>query len=91
MFEVISAKLTIQNGSTIYNQFSIAKGFLSTIKFVKSTFYNLQSRDNNLRLAESVINITDSTIYNISTTDNTNFVFAGVNTIVYIVNTTYKN
>ena len=91
MFEVISAKLTIQNGSTIYNQFSIAKGFLSTITFVKSTFYNLQSRDNNLRLAESVINITDSTIYNISTTDNTNFVFAGVNTIVYIVNTTYTN
>ena len=91
MFEVISAKLTIQNGSTIYNQFSIAKGFLSTITFVKSTFYNLQSRDNNLRLAESVINIIDSTIYNISTTDNTNFVFAGVNTIVYIVNTTYTN
>ena len=91
MFEIISAKLTIQNGSTIYNQFSIAKGFLSTITFVESNFYNLQSRDNNLRLAESVINITDSTIFNISTADNTNFVFAGVNTIVYIVNTTYTN
>ena len=91
MLEIISAKLTIQNGSTIYNQFSIAKGFLSTITFVESTFYNLQSRDNNLRLAESVINITDSTIFNISTADNTNFVFAGVNTIVYIVNTTYTN
>ena len=91
MFELISAKLTIQNGSTIYNQLSIAKGFLSTITFVESTFYSLQSIENNLRLAESVINITHSTIYNISTTDITNFVYAGVNTIVYIVNTTYTN
>ena len=91
MFELISAKLTIQNGSTIYNQLSIAKSFLSTITFVESTFYNLQSRDNNLRLAESTINVTHCTIYNISTTDNTNFMYTGVNTNVYIVSTTYTN
>ena len=91
MFELISARLIIQNKSVIYNQLSIAKSFMSSLTFLDSTFYNLMIREKGIRIAESTINITDWTFYNISASDTTSFVDAGINTIVYLTNTTYSN
>ena len=91
LFELISAKLTIQNNSVIYNQISIAKWFMATLTFYKSTLYNLVTKDKGIRLSQATINITDSTFYNISVSDATSFVFAGIGAIAYMINSTYSN
>ena len=59
LFELISAKLTIQNNSVIYNQISVAKWFLATLTFSQSTFYNLVTKDKGIRLSQATINITN--------------------------------
>ena len=75
----------------VYNQVSIAKCFISTLKFYNSTFYNLAIQEKGMRMSQAIVNITDCTFYNISTSDYSAFIFAGVNSEIYIVNTTYSN
>ena len=91
LFELIYAKLIIQNKSVVYNQVSIAKCFISTLTFYDSSFYNLAIQEKGMRMSQAIVNITDCTFYNISTSDYSAFIFAGVNSEIYIVNTTYSN
>ena len=91
LFEVISASLVIMNNSIIYNQISIGRIFLSTFKITDSTIFNLQTRDHSIKCFSSTVNITNNMIYNVATLDNTNFIFAGVSTVINIENSTYLN
>ena len=63
LFELINSNLSIQNGTVIYNQNSIFKSFLTTVKILNSTFNNLNWGDNWIRLAQTTFYLNDSTIY----------------------------
>ena len=63
LFELINSNLSIQNGTVIYNQNSIFKSFLTTVKILNSTINNMNWGDNWIRLAQTTFYLNDSTIY----------------------------
>ena len=91
LFELIDAKLSIQNGTIIYNQKSILKSFLTLIMIEDSVIYSMSIRDNWIRLAESTLNITNSKSYTISSYDNSNFIYADYKSTVNIYTFSYTN
>ena len=91
LFELISSTLIFQNNCKIYNHYLMAKGFMSTIVISNTEIYNFTSRDNNFRIATSILNIINSSIHDISTAENTNFIYSDLDSNVNILNSSYLN
>ena len=91
LFEIFISNLSIQNGTTIFNQRSILSCFLTNIKLSNITIYNMNWGDKWVRGAQSIMYLTDATIYNITTYDNSYFLYAGYKSTAYITNVSYLN
>ena len=73
LFTLISASLTVQNSSSIIQQYSLFNLFLSTLNFIDSSISQIDILEPVIRVTSSSLNMTNTNISRITDIDNYDF------------------
>ena len=81
LIQIVVSSLSIQNYSTIQNQNIMLNLFLSELKLINTSIYNVSS---SIQASSSNVTIIDSTIGEVINIDKTSFIFLDYNSILTI-------
>ena len=91
IFQLISASLSIQNNTVIYDQSSIINAFVSTVTLQNTTFTNITLSEISIKAVVSTITFENITITHLSNPVQTDFILAMLDSTVIINNMNYSS